>query len=53
MTYNTYQIDSILRKLFLILVKLDHRPKIKFNGKNLYQSDSVKYLAIRLDKYIT
>ena len=33
--------------------QLDHELKLRFNGKKLYQADSVKYLKIHLDKYFT
>ena len=31
----------------------DHELKIKRNGKKLYKTDSVTYLGIDLDKYLT
>ena len=31
----------------------DHELKIKRNGKKLYKTDSVMYLGIDLDKYLT
>ena len=31
----------------------DHDLKSKLNGEKLYQTDSVKYLGIRFDKYLT
>ena len=31
----------------------DHKLKIKLNGKKLYKTDSVTYLGIDLDKYLT
>ena len=31
----------------------DHELKIKLNGKKLYKTDSVMYLGIDLDKYLT
>ena len=33
--------------------ELDHELKIKLHGKNLYQTDSVKYLRINIDKNLT
>ena len=33
--------------------QLDHELEIKLNGKKFYQNDSVKYLGIHLDKYLT
>ena len=33
--------------------QLDHELKINLNGKKLYETDSVKYLIIHLDKYFT
>ena len=32
---------------------LDHEPKIKLNGKKLYQTDSVKYTGIHINKNLT
>ena len=32
---------------------LESKLKIKLNGKNLYETDSVKYLGIQLDKNLT
>ena len=47
---------SVKQKL-LCLVYLkkqpDHKLKIKLNGKKLYKTDSVTYLGIDLDKYLT
>ena len=47
---------SVKQKL-LCLVYLkkqpDHKLKIKLNGKKLYNTDSVTYLGIDLDKYLT
>ena len=33
--------------------QLDHELKIKLNGKKLYQTDSVKYLGMYIDKNLT
>ena len=33
--------------------QLDHELKIKLNSKKFYQADSVKYLGIYFDKYLT
>ena len=47
---------SVKQKL-LCLVYLKKQPdrklKIKLNGKKLYKTDSVTYLGIDLDKYLT
>ena len=34
-------------------IQLNHERKIKLVGKKLYQTDSIKYLGIHLDKYLT
>ena len=47
---------SVKQKLlFLVYLKKqpDHKLKIKLNGKKLYKTDSVTYLGIDLDKYLT
>ena len=33
--------------------QLNHKLKIKLNGKTFYQTNSVKYLRIHLDKHLT
>ena len=33
--------------------QLYHQLKMKLNGKKLYQTDSVKYLGIHIDKNLT
>ena len=33
--------------------QLDHELKVKVNGKKLYQTDSIKYMGIHIDKCLT
>ena len=52
---NKIALDVNKAELMFSLPKkqLDHKLKIKLNGKKVCQTDSVRYLGIHLDKYFT
>ena len=50
MIWKTYQTGLMLKKFALNVSKTDHKLKIRLNGKKLYSTDSVKYLAVHIDK---
>ena len=49
----TFNFDKTEMILFKPTKKLlDYQPKLKLNGKRLYQTSSVKYLGIKIDQYL-
>ena len=54
---NANKISLNVDKTEMILFKPTKKPlhfqlKLKFNGKRLYQTSSVKYLGIKIDQYL-